>query len=306
MTFTKLDHLGLIGFSGDDARAFLHSQLSCDVEGLQPDRSTYGSYCTPKGRILATFLLWRTEAGFMMQLPSSLREPIQKQLSKYILRAKVKAADGSDAFRRIGIAGQGGEDIVKRMFGSLPSALHVVRNAEGATLIRLPLDRFEIVVPAGQSAPVLDAVGHEAAPAGQEAWDGLDIRAGIPAITPATQEEFVPQMVNLDLIGGVSFTKGCYPGQEIVARMHYLGRLKQRMYLAHIGCDAPPQPADKLYSADMGEQSSGMIVNAAPAAHGGYDALAVMQISTIEGGHPVHWRTPDGPTLAFLPLPYSV
>jgi folate-binding protein YgfZ len=192
------------------------------------------------------------------------------------------------------------------MFGDAPHAPREVKNAEGATLIRLPADRFEIVVPVEKSATILDALGNEAAQAGHEVWDWLDIRAGIPVITPATQEEFVPQTVNLDLIGGVSFTKGCYPGQEIVARMHYLGRLKQRMYLAHIGSDAAPRPADRLYSADMGEQSSGMIVNAAPAAQGGYDVLAVMQITTIEGGNTVHWKIPDGPALAFLALPYPV
>jgi len=123
-------------------------------------------------------------------------------------------------------------------------------------------------------------------------------------ITPATQEQFVPQMVNMDLIGGLSYSKGCYPGQEIVARMHFLGRLKQRTYLAHLGA-GEPVPGDKLYSADLGGQASGMIVNAAPAPGGGYDALAAMQIASAAAGT-MHWKTPDGPELKLLPLPYEV
>jgi folate-binding Fe-S cluster repair protein YgfZ len=112
-------------------------------------------------------------------------------------------------------------------------------------------------------------------------------------------------MVNLDRIGGVSFTKGCYPGQEIVARMHYLGRLKQRMYLAHIATETAPQPGDKLFSAEFGEQATGAIVNAAGALQGGYDVLAVVHISSTDAGC-VRWQRPDGPQLVFLPLPYSL
>ncbi|MBI2289829.1 MAG: folate-binding protein YgfZ, partial [Betaproteobacteria bacterium] len=144
----------------------------------------------------------------------------------------------------------------------------------------------------------------DAAPVGPAVWDWLDIRAGIPFITPATQDQFVPQMANLDAIGGVSFNKGCYPGQEIVARMHYLGRLKQRMYLASVAADEAPQPGDKLYSADTGEQSCGMIVNAAAAPDGGFDMLAVMQIESAQRGE-VHWKSPDGPRLKFSDLPYK-
>jgi hypothetical protein len=140
-------------------------------------------------------------------------------------------------------------------------------------------------------------------------WDWLDIRAGVPTITKPVQEQFVPQMVNLDLIGGLSFSKGCYPGQEIVARMHFLGKLKQRMYLAHLSTElaagASPQPGDKLYSADLGAQSSGMVVNAARSPEGGYDLLAVIQIASAEG-QTMHWKSPDGPALDLLPLPYEV
>ena len=112
-------------------------------------------------------------------------------------------------------------------------------------------------------------------------------------------------MANFELIGGVNFKKGCYPGQEIVARMQYLGKLKRRMYLAHIDSGTAPQPGDELFSADMEGQASGMIANAAPAPGGGYDALAVIQTSSRES-QTVHWKSLQGEALQFLPLPYPL
>jgi len=303
-TLNTLDQLGLIAFAGEDAQAFLHAQLTSDVSGLAANSSQYSGYCTPKGRLLASFLLWRTEQGFYVQLPSPLREPIQKQVSKYILRSKLKARDASGEFVCLGVAGESAEASLKQLFGDVPHAPHDVARHDDVTIVRLPVDRFEIVVPRDKAPAVRESLAKDARAVSQEYWDWLDIRAGIPVITPATQEEFVPQMVNFDAIGAVSFDKGCYPGQEIVARMHYLGRLKQRMYLAHIESEAAPQPGDKLYSADLGEQSSGMIVNAAPAPESGYDALAVIQMSSVATGG-VHWKALDGPALEFLPLPYQ-
>jgi folate-binding protein YgfZ len=191
------------------------------------------------------------------------------------------------------------------VFADVPAAPLEVRSVEDTTLIRLAADRFEIVAPSHKGTPVYEALKQRAQEAGPGMWEWLDIRAGIPWITPATQEAFVPQMVNLDLIGGVSFSKGCYPGQEIVARAHYRGQVKQRTYLAHIETESTPEPGDKLYSADMGEQSSGTIVNAAPSPGGGYDALAAIQMSSVEAGD-VRWKAPDGAPLRFLPLPYEI
>jgi folate-binding protein YgfZ len=142
-------------------------------------------------------------------------------------------------------------------------------------------------------------------PASASHWNLATIRAGVPVITTATQEEFVPQMANLDLIGGVSFTKGCYPGQEIVARMHYLGKLKQRMVLAHVDSTSPPAAGDKLYTPELADQASGMVVNAAPAPDGGFELLAVIQTSTFSTNE-LHLGSADGPKLKLLLLPYSL
>jgi hypothetical protein len=301
----ELTQFGLVRFSGVEAQTFLHNQLSCDVAALAPGKSTYGSYCTPKGRVLAAFLLWRAGEDFFMQLPSPLREPIQKQLSKYILRSKVKATDASSDWTLLGVAGKDAAALVQRAVGQVPKAVHEVAPAPEAMVINLPGDRYEIVAAREKAPTVLASLASGAEKADPDHWDWLDIRAGVAVILPATQEAFVPQMVNLDLIGGVSLTKGCYPGQEIVSRMHYRGTLKQRMYLANIAGSDLPQPGEKLYSSDFGEQACGTIVNTARSPEGGYDVLAVIQIASAERGA-VRWKTPSGPALKMLPLPYDL
>ena len=303
--FCELSRTGLLHFSGVDAQTFLHNQLSCDIGPLAGSRSTYGAYCTPKGRVLANFLLWRSEQDFFMQLPSSLREGIQKQLSKFILRSKVKAADATADWAIIGVAGIGATGLVQLAVGLAPKGTLEVAHAPGATVIMVPGDRYEIVASREKASQIMDSLSAAAERTDAEHWEWLDIRAGVPTVLPATQEAFVPQMVNLDLIGGVSFEKGCYPGQEIVARMHYRGTLKQRMYLANLASNDCPQPGEKIYSHDFGDQACGTIVNAARAPEGGYDLLAVIQIASAEKGD-VHWKSPDGPALKLLQLPYSV
>jgi folate-binding protein YgfZ len=303
--YRELAHFGLVRFSGTESPTFLHNQLTCDVAGLAAGGSTYGSYCTPKGRMLATFLLWRAGEDFFMQLPSSLREPIQKQLSKYILRAKVKTTDVSSEWTLIGVSGKNSAALVQQAVGGAPNTVHGVAQTSDAMAIKLPGERYEIVAAREKAQALLASLASSAEKAGPDYWDWLDIRAGIATILPATQEAFVPQMVNLDLIGGVSLTKGCYPGQEIVARMHYRGTLKQRMYLANIAGNDAPQPGDKLYSPDFGEQACGTIVNAARSPEGDHDVLAVIQIASAEKGN-VHWKSPNGPSLKLLPPPYAV
>jgi tRNA-modifying protein YgfZ len=298
----NLPDTGLIRFSGDDTQTFLHNQLTCDVAALAVGRSTYGAYCTPKGRVLASFLLWRTQSAYFMQLPAALREPIEKQLTKFILRSKVRAEDVTAEWVLLGASDGDAAVLAQRATGQAPSGAHDAVFSPGMMALRLPGDRCEVLAREDKAGAMVDAGWQNAGP---EYWEWLDIRAGIPVITPATQEEFVPQMVNLDLIGGVSFEKGCYPGQEIVARMHYRGTLKQRMYRATIPGGDAPQPGDKLYSADFGEQACGTIVNAAASPEGGHDVLASIQISATEKGD-VHWKAPDGRVLRLRELPYSL
>ena len=300
-----LKHTGLLRFSGPDAQTFLQGQLSCDVAALQPLRATYGSYNTPKGRMLASFVLWRVGTDYFMQLPRVLCEPIRKRLSMYILRSKVQAVDVSESFTLFGLTGSPIDNALRASALPAPEARMKLADHDGVRVLRLDDGRCEVIAPTERAADIEALLKKEAAPADSGAWDRAAILAGIPIITPATQEEFVPQMANLDLIGGVSFTKGCYPGQEIVARMHYLGKLKQRMVLGHLDADTAPAPGDKLYSADLGDQASGSIVNAAPAPDGGFDVLAVVQTSSF-GANGLHLASLDGPALKLLPLPYPL
>jgi folate-binding protein YgfZ len=235
---SDLSHLGLIHFLGEDAQSFLQGQLSCDVKQVNASAALYGGYCNPKGRLLASFLIWSQSSsnggGYVMQLPAELGPGIQKRLAMYVLRAKVKLADTSDTQIRLGVAGDDAEALVRKNLGEIPASRLGVIQGESASIIRLAQNRFELVVVPEKAPAIWEGLSKDAVPVGASCWDWLEIKAGIPVITPATQEQFVPQMTNLEAIGGVSFQKGCYPGQEIVARSQYLGKIKRRMYLANI------------------------------------------------------------------------
>jgi hypothetical protein len=300
-----LSHLGTITATGADAEAFLQGQLSNDVRQLGDGRAQFSSYNTPKGRMLACLLAYRAGAAICLQLPRDLVEPIRKRLAMFVLRSKVQLADATDARVRLGIAGTDAVAIVASAMGCTPGAVMSVTRADAAIAIRLPGERVQIVAEPDAALPLWDELAVRARPVGTSVWEWLEIRAGIPVITAATQDLFVPQMVNFELVGGVSFEKGCYPGQEIVARTHYLGKSKRRMYLAHVDCQAAPAPGSGLYSRDLENQASGTVVNAAAAPGGGFDVLAVIQTASAES-QPIHLGAPDGPVLGFEPLPYRV
>ena len=155
-TSCLLSRSALLRFSGDDAQLFLHNQLTCDIGALAAGRATYGAYCTPKGRMLATFLLWRSEQEFFMQLPSPLRDPIQRQLSKFILRSKVNVADASGDWTLFGVAGGDAATLVRHVIGQAPQAVHEVARASDAMVLRLPGDRFEIVAARDKTSQILE------------------------------------------------------------------------------------------------------------------------------------------------------
>jgi folate-binding protein YgfZ len=291
-----LDHLGILQFSGEDAETFLQGQLSCDVARVDLRSSSYGAYCTSKGRMLANFLLWRDEAGFSMVLSRDIAPAVQKQLSKYVLRSKVKVSDGSGMVVLAGAAGERAERAFAGIFPELPAKPNEVRSLAGAgTAIRLKDGRLFVAL--GTS------IDQRLALADARIWRWLDIRGGLPLVTAATQDQFVPQMANLEQIGGVSFEKGCYTGQEVVARAQHLGNVKRRMFLANV--PVPAQAGDALYSDDLGEQASGTVLNAEASPEGGYDLLAVVQAASRERST-VHLGAPGGAILHFLPLPYAV
>lgn len=300
---TPVLDIGLIRVSGEDSTVFLHNLLTNDVKGLALDGVQRNGLCTPKGRLLATLLVWHEGADLMMALPADLHAAILKKLSMYVLRSKVKLSDASNERALIGLSGT---EATKAMadFGPIPSGLLKTTNIEHGRLLRLDEQRYVLTLDVSAAANVWETLSRRARPAGLAAWHWLEITAGIPEIAIATQEEFVPQMVNFELIGGVSFKKGCYPGQEIVARTQYLGKIKRRMYRAHLE-GASPTAGAHLYAPETGDQSCGRVVSSAPAPQGGSDLLAVIQSTCAEAGE-VHLDTPSGPRLAFQPLPYAL
>ncbi len=300
-----LSQFGVLRASGEDAQVFLQNMLSNDIREVTAGRAQLSSLNTPKGRMLASMLIWRDGGDYLLQLPRALCEPLRKKLGMYVLRARVKISDASDGIVLLGLSGEKAQEILRGQFGEPPQQPFDFTGNGQAGVLKLGDARFQISV-AAQDAPTLwQTLCRQARPAGSPCWDWLTLRAGLPVILPQTQEQFVPQMVNFELLGGVNFKKGCYPGQEIVARMQYLGKAKRRMYLAHLDGGEAPRPGDELFSAGMEGQACGMIANAAPAPGGGHDVLAVVQIA-IRETQTVHWKSLQGTALEFLPLPYPL
>ena len=277
----KLDHLAALRFSGLDAEMFLQGQLTCDVAEIGAHSSGHGAYCSSKGRMLANFLLWRDDHAFTMILSRDLAAFVDKQISRFVLRSRVKIEDMSDSIALVGAVGLPAE--------RLPASPSL-RLKDGRLVFALPA---ATALEALRGLPIADAA----------LWRWLDIRNGLPLVTAATHDQFVPQMANLELIGGVSFEKGCYTGQEIVARAQHLGKVKRRMFLAN--APAPAKGGDALYSDDLAGQPCGTVVNAEVSPDGGYDLLAVLQAAS-QARSTVRLGALDGPALRFLPLPYAV
>jgi folate-binding protein YgfZ len=300
-----LSQFGILKVSGEDAQSFLQNICSNDVKAINSNLAQLNSLNTAKGRVLATFLLWQNGSDYFLHLPHELLASIQKKLLMYVLRSKVKVEDVSTQWVSLGLSGKEAGALLKSPL-NVPqeTILAVAQNATTST-IRVGNDRFLIITSCETAIELWQQLGAHAIKVGSPCWDWLNIRAGIPVIQPPTQEQFVLQMLNLDILNGVSFKKGCYPGQEIVARMHYLGKLKQRTFFAHVESDLAPQPNDSLYSDDFPGQSSGNIVNSAFAPHGGYDVLATLHTGSVKAQQQVHWKTPDGTVLNFGELPYS-
>lgn len=299
-----LTHLSRLQARGDDAATFLHNLLTQDVTGLPADGIRHAGFCSPKGRLLAAFTVWREGASVVLQLPRALAEPMRKKLSMYVLRSKVTLTDATEARPALGLSGQNAVTALQAAGLAVPASNLTTATTGEVCVLRLADNRFEVVCPADELARLWPILVTQATPAGTPAWRWYDIRDGLVSIWPATQEEFVPQMVNFELTGGVNFKKGCYPGQEIVARTQYLGKLKRRMYRARAD-GAPPAPGTPIYGTDTNDQACGAVVDAVMHPDGGCELLAVVQMSSVAAGD-VRISSPGGLVLSVLPLPYSL
>ena len=297
-----LGRVGVLAVSGADAATFLQGQFTNDVAALAPGGSQFSAWCSAKGRVLATFVLRRTgDTDFELLLPRALLASLEKRLTLFVLRSKVALRDSSDEKVRIGIGGPLAARCVAALVGA-GTTLHRDTAIEGGTMVALPGSRFIASIEPAQAPRLWDRL-EPARAAGFPCWRWLTIQAGIPVILPPTQDQFIPQMVNLDALAGVSFQKGCYSGQEIVARTQYLGRLKERLALAHAA--TVPAPGARLYAPAFGAQPCGTVVNANAAPGGGADLLFVAQMAAIADGD-LRAGAAGGEALTLRPLPYPV
>ena len=295
-----LDHLGVIRASGADAASFLHGQLTSDVALLDTSRARLAGYCSPKGRLLASFVFWKTGPEEVLLLCSADVLPATlKRLSMFVLRAKCKLTDASSEWQRLGLAGPSASAWLAE---SAPAAIWARTERDGASIVRLPdaagAARYLWLAPQGTPAPALPAL-----PA--EAWRWGEVQSGVATIESPTVDQFVPQMLNYELLGGVDFKKGCYPGQEVVARSQYRGTIKRRSYV-FLAAGAAAPGAEIYHSADPG-QPAGMVVNAAPlpGPEGASAVLAEMKLAAMNDGT-LHLGSIEGPLLTATDMPYEV
>ena len=287
-----LTHLGLIEATGDDAKAFLHSQFTSDVNHLADSQVQHAGWCTAKGRMQASFIAWHQGESYFLGLSADLQEATQKRLQMFVLRAKVKLAKLTDTTIMLGLSGPQAEEALTDAGLPIPTEAMTTAAAQGTTVIRLDAVRFIVVAPEAAMASLWQKLTVKARPAGVPAWRWLDIQAAFPLVTLATKEEFVPQMADFEKIGGVSFHKGCYPGQEVVARTQYLGKVKRHLF--RVTSQQALKAGDVLHSPDNPDQSCGTVMTVAPSPAGGYEALAVIQSNFAEN---VRLGSLEGPSV---------
>lgn len=297
-----LSHLGLLQIDGADAISFLQGQVTNDIKQLDGNSAHYSGYCTPKGRMLALFLAFSHHDHIHLQMPSELVEAIAKRLKMYVMRSKVVIQDVSDSIIKIGLSGPKAAELLNTLFSKVPQADYELVSLENGALLKLPSQqgRFEVFTDISHAQSIWSTLATQVTIADDKYWEWLEIQAGIPDVVVATQEEFVPQMLNLDLIGGINFKKGCYTGQEIVARTHYLGSIKRRTYLAHVDHANQPKAGENILNA--ANEAIGKVVRSAAAPDGGYDLLAEIRCESIEN----HSLSVNGNMLSIQSLPYTV
>ena len=304
-----LSYLGLIKVSGEEAADFLQGQFTNDIRELSDDSCQLSGFCNPKGRMFANFWVFKRDGDIYLQMPHETLAPTLKRLSMFVLRSKVTLVDASDELVCIGTIGEQAETLLKNRMPSLPDHSRRLIQHEGLTIIHQPgvTPRYKIIGKHGDVQALWEQLAEQTTPADTTYWRLWDIRAGIPSIYAKTAEAFIPQMVNMQLVDGISFTKGCYCGQEIVARTQYRGTLKRHMHLTHLEANRQPMPGDELFSASAEhDQTTGLVVDAQPAPEGGYDALVMVQMACVEADD-VHLGDGDGgPKLSFRELPYSM
>lgn len=297
-----LDDLGLLQVTGADAVSFLQGQLTNDSREISDTQSQLSALCTPKGRMLALFRILGQSGTLLLQLPAALLPGIQKRLQMFVMRSQVRISEDSGNWLQLGLAGACAPALVESLLGQTPGQRDQVVCANGLICLRLggTPPRFLLLVPATSAQSIQQQLAKEAELAHPNLWKYLSIAAGEPSIYQQTQEAFIPQMLNLEAINGLSFTKGCYTGQEVVARMQYLGKLKRQLYRARVDTDQRPAPGDALFSPESTSgQGAGQVVEIAASPLGGYELLAVIESGLVATSQ-LHLESISGPEIKLI------
>jgi folate-binding protein YgfZ len=299
--FCTLSHEGVLAVRGADASKFLQGQLTCNLNNLSDSRASLGARCTQKGRMQSSFRILLEGDGVVLAMATELLEPQLADLKKYAVFSKSKLTDESAVWVRFGV--EHGDTALASLGLDLPAETDSVVRNDGLIAIRVSPERAELWVAAGQADAVKGKLSAVLSEGDLNQWLLGQVRAGIGQVMPGTRELFIPQMLNLQAVGGVSFKKGCYTGQEIVARMQYLGKLKRRLYRLQLAASELPEPGTPLFSPTHGS-SIGEVVLAARAEQD-IELLAVLQAEAADSGD-IHLGALEGPSLQLLDLPYEL
>lgn len=296
-----LTDLGLIQISGKNAKQFLQGQLTCDVEEVNQQQSRLGAHCDVKGRIIAIFRLFFYQDNYYFLLSSSIISHLLNSLQKYAVFSKVTLSDVSKDWQKIGLFGSNLPDWLQEhhLYAEQQNGLIAYESILSLSAPG-PMPRSILITPSAKSLRFHEKFAAQSI----NHWHLLDIMAGIPTIYPETSGQFTPHQLNLPSIGGVSFNKGCYIGQEIIARTHYLGKSKSRLYRASFQSTSQPRPGTPLCEKDELSSAKGTVIISAYVGDNHYQALVCLQTQTIS--HTICLGSPQGPTVNLLELPYSI
>lgn len=299
--FSPLSHEGILAVRGSDAGKFLQGQLTCNINYLSLEHAGLGARCMVKGRMQSSFRILPEGNGYLLAMASDLLEAQLADLKKYAVFSKATLSDESAAWVRFGL--QQGDAALQALGLSVPASAGATVHHDGLIAITASAGRVELWVPADSAARVRETLAATLPEGSLNDWLLGQIRAGIGQVMGPTRELFIPQMINLQAVDGVSFKKGCYTGQEIVARMQYLGKLKRRQYRLALAEQQVPAPGTEIFSPTHGS-SVGEVVLAASTGQG-CELLAVLSADAVEDDN-LHLGSLQGPRLALLSLPYEL
>ncbi len=301
-SITRLTCFGIIEIRGADAIDFCHAQFTSDVKNMKPDQRRFSAWCNPKGQVIANFLLIRLKERLLLFMPAEMVETVSRRLQMFVLRSAVIITDLTPSYRSAGI---GGETITDQL-SPLPVPENGYITEYNSTVItRLPEDpgsRMLVIEPGNDKNPLIDRIATDMSEVAPDRWRADDIRAGLPWITAATREQALPQELNLDLIGALEYDKGCFPGQEVIARVHFRNRLKRRLYLATLDSNEAPQAGTRIYT-DEKSGLAGMVINVTREENDKVLLLSVLSIE-LAASSTLFPETHEKIPLQLQPLPY--